>query len=305
MEPTAKPNSEAATRLTETHPIVRNNARGIALMLVSAAAIICMHAAIRHVSNEGMHAFEIAFFRNAFGVVVMFPLFLRYGSALLKVNRPGLMGVRALLNIIAMLCYFYAITVAPFADVSALSFTAPIFATAMAALFLKETVGSKRWIAILIGFTGAMVIIRPGFAEVDIGLVLALFSSLVWGFVIILIKILTRTDSSIAITLFMGLLMTPLSLIPAVFVWQWPSLDQYVWLLFIGLLGTLGQVTLTEALKYGETAVVMPFDFTKLILAAIIGWFFFLEIPTVFTWAGGFIVFAAATYIAIRESKSN
>lgn len=295
---------ETAPQNTESPP-VRNNARGIAFMLVSSAAIIAMHAGIRHVSNQGLHAFEIAFFRNAFGVVVMLPLFLRYGTALLKVNRPGLMGFRALLNVAAMLCYFYAITIAPFADISALSFTAPIFATAMAALLLREQVGPRRWLAIFIGFAGAMVIIRPGFAQIDLGLVLTLVSSLVWGFVIILIKILTRTDSSVAITLFMGLLMTPLALVPALFVWEWPSLDQYFWLFVVGLLGTIGQFTFTEALKYAETAVVMPFDFTKLILAAGIGWIFFSETPTVFTWGGGFIIFAAATYIAIRESNTN
>lgn len=271
-------------------------------MLVSAGAFVVMHATIRHVS-AALHPFEIAFFRNVFGVIVLTPLLLRYGLAPLKARRPGLMAVRSVFNVCAMLCFFYALSIAPLADVSALSFTAPIFATALAALALGEVVRIRRWAAILVGFGGAMVIIRPGFAQLDFGLLLTLFSSFLWAIVIVMIKVLSRTDSSLTITLYMGLFMAPMALIPALGVWRWPTMEQYAWLLLIGGLGTVAQIAFAEALKHGETSIVMPFDFFKLILAALIGWFVFSEAPTLFTVAGGLIIFASATYIAVREAK--
>jgi drug/metabolite transporter (DMT)-like permease len=275
--------------------------RALALMFVATMGFSTMHALVRHVSAE-LHPFEIAFFRNLFGLIVIVPWFLRYGGAVLKTERLPLHLLRAVLNVVAMLCFFYALKVTPLSQVAALSFTAPIFATILAVLILHEVVRARRWAAILVGFAGTFVAIRPGFAEVGLGSMLLIIQAVVWGAALVVIKVLGRSDSSVTIAAYMTLLMIPLSLVPASLFWQTPRLDQLGWLLLIGVFGTVGQLLMTQALKEGEAAVVMPVDFFKLIWAAILGYLVFSEVPTVYTWIGGTMIFAAATYIAYRES---
>ena len=281
---------------------VGSNTRALAIMFVSTIAFSLMHAGVRTLSGE-LHPFEIAFFRNAFGLVVIFPWFLRYGTAILATQRLGLHSVRAGLNVVAMLCFFFALSITPLSRVAALSFTAPIFATVLAIVILGETVRLRRWIAIAIGFAGTYVAIRPGFADVDLGSILVLTQSIAWAAALITIKVLSRTESSITIAAYMVLMMTPLSLIPALFYWQTPSLEQLAWLLGIGVLGTLGQLLMTQSLKEGDTTVVMPVDFFKLIWASALGFWLFAEVPDRFTWIGGVMIFASTAYIAYRESK--
>jgi drug/metabolite transporter (DMT)-like permease len=279
-----------------------SNARALAIMFVSTIAFSLMHACVRHLSGE-LHPFEIAFFRNAFGFLVILPWFLRYGTTILSTNRLGLHSVRAGLNVIAMLCFFFALSVTPLSTVAALSFTAPIFATVLAIVLLGEKVRLRRWIAIAIGFAGTFIAIRPGFAEVGLGSILVLIQSVAWAAALITIKVLGRTESSITIAAYMVLLMTPLSFVPALFYWQAPTLEQLVWLLAIGVLGTVGQLLMTQSLKEGDTTVVMPIDFFKLIWASALGYWIFAEVPDRFTWFGGMMIFASTAYIAYRESQ--
>ena len=280
----------------------RDTLLAIACILGSAFTTIWMQSMIR-VASEDMNILQIVFFRNLFGVFVLTPLLLHSGLSAFKTKRLGLMSVRAVVNICAMFAFFYGISVAPLADVSALGFTAPIFATVLAAFFLGETVRFRRWAAILIGFLGAMVIVRPGFSELNQGTVAILGAAMLWASVLLMIRVLGRTESSLTITLYMGLFMAPLSFVPALFVWVWPSWEQLGLYALIALAGTLGQLLIAQALKLGETSVVMPFDFTKLLLAAAAGYLFFGETPTVYTFVGGGMIFVAATYIAVREAE--
>jgi drug/metabolite transporter (DMT)-like permease len=279
-----------------------NALRGVALMLVATVMMSCMHASIRYLS-ETMHPFEIAFFRNLFALVVVLPWFLRYGAAPLRTSRLGLHVVRAALNVAAMLSFFYALSLAPLSEVTALGFTAPIFATLLAAPILREAVGMRRWSAIGFGFFGTVIILRPGFESVGLGQLLTLFSSLVWALALMTIKTLGRSESSVTIVTYMGLLMIPLSLAPALLVWQWPDAWQLSWLALIGLLGGIGQFCMTEALRQADTAVVMPVDFCKLIWATLLAWVAFGEIPDGFTWIGGGVIFISTFYITYRERR--
>lgn len=279
-----------------------NNAQAMLWMLASTLVMTAMHAMIRHIGQD-LHAFEIAFFRTVFGLVALMPLLLRYGLGPLKTSRPGLMGLRSLANTVAMLLFFYALTITPLATVTALSFTAPVFATVLAILVLGEVVRLRRWAAVFVGFLGMLVIVRPGIVEVAPGMLMVVLSSMIWAAALLIIKILSRTDSPLTITLYMGIMMTPLTLIPALFVWQWPTWEQLAWLAAIGAAGGFAQLGLAKALNLGDTSVVMPVDFFKLIWAAIIGYIVFLEIPDLFTVLGGVMIFAASTYIAIRESS--
>jgi drug/metabolite transporter (DMT)-like permease len=204
-----------------------------------------------------------------------------------------------------MLSFFYALAITPLAEVTALGFTAPIFATLLAALVLGEVVQIRRWAAVVIGFLGTLLILRPGFAEVGFGPLLVLFSSLAWACALMVIKSLSRTESSITIITYMALLLAPASLVPALFVWVWPSPEQLAWLALIGLIGGGAQYLMTESLAGADASVVMPVDFTKLIWVASIAYLVFGEVPDLFTWLGGAMIFASTVYIAYREQHTS
>jgi drug/metabolite transporter (DMT)-like permease len=274
--------------------------RGVGLMFVSTFFFAAMHGSIRYVSAS-IHPFEIALFRNLFALVVVLPWFYRYGIAPLRTQHFGLHALRAVFNIMAMLSFFYALSITPLSEVTALGFSAPIFATALAAVVLGEVVRARRWAAIAVGFLGTLIILRPGFEAIGLGQMLVLFSAMIWSCALLVIKTLGRTDSSATIISYMALLMIPLSLGPALFVWQWPAPHEWVWLITIGVLGGIAQFCMTESLRQADTAVVMPIDFFKLVWVTVIAYLAFAEQPDLFTWIGGAIIFGSAIYIAYRE----
>ncbi len=278
--------------------------RGIVLMIASTVLFAMMHVMIRHLSSE-LHPFQIAFFRNLFGLAVFLPIVLRHGPGLFRTRRLPMHGVRALLNVVAMLSFFYALSVAPLARVTSLSFTAPLFAAILSVVLLGERFRLRRWTAIVVGFIGTLIILRPGVIPIDTGSILTLISAVFWACTMIVIKHLARTESSLTITGYMSLTMSVLSLGPALFVWINPTMNALVWLMATALTGTLAQIAFAQSLKEAETTAVMPFDFLKLVWVSIFGALIFSEIPDMLTWAGAIIVFASGFYIAWREHRAD
>ncbi|BBK31448.1 drug/metabolite transporter (DMT)-like permease [Stella humosa] len=272
-------------------------------MLVATVAFMLMQAGIRHMTGE-LHPFVVAFFRTSFGLVVLAPWVLRMGSRAWKSTKPSVHLFRGTINTVSMLCNFVALSITPLAQVTALSFTAPLFATLGAILFLGERVRLRRWLAIGAGFLGALVILRPGLVEVGTGPLLALTSSALWAMAMLIIKVQSRTDSSITITLYMALVMSPLALLAALPFWTWPSAWQFLILFGISTLGTIGQVALAQSFREADTTVVLPFDFLKLIWATALGFTLFGEVPDLWTWVGGTVIFTSTVYIAWREAKA-
>lgn len=272
-------------------------------MLAATVSFSVMQALVRSVSSD-MHPFQIVFMRLALALVIMSPLFLRRGLAPLRTTRLDLHVLRAVLTTVAMTCLFTGLSLTPLAQATALAFTAPVFATVLAIVFLGEVVRMRRWVAIGIGFAGTFVILRPGFHEVSLGEVLIVVSAIAWGVGIIITKILARTDSSVTIALYMALLMAPLSIFAAIPVWQWPTAEQLGLLFVIAGTGTFSHICFAQALAEADTSVVMPIDFCKLMWATLLGFWLFGEVPGVHTWIGGALIFAATTYIAYRESRT-
>jgi drug/metabolite transporter (DMT)-like permease len=276
--------------------------RGCLLMVVATLLFAGMHAASRH-ATQHLSGVEVAFFRNLFGLVVIVPLLVRFGPRLFHTEKFSLHMLRALINAVSMVAFFIGLSMTPLARATAIAFTAPLFTALLSALFLGEVFRWRRWSAIIVGFIGALVILRPGLDVVDTGSLLVLFSSLLWAMAMIDIKVLARTESSATITAYVTVLMTPLTLVPALFYWQTPSPELWVWLIFIGVIGTMGQFIVTEAIKLADMTVLMPFDFLKLVWAAFLGMILFAEVPDALTWLGAAIVFASSFYIIWREAK--
>jgi drug/metabolite transporter (DMT)-like permease len=269
--------------------------RGILLMLFAALSITAMNVMIRQVSEQ-LHVFEIAFFRHLFGTLVLLPLIARAPITRLRTRRLDLHAMRAVLNLVSMLTFLYGLTLIPLAEVTALTFTSPLFASVLAVIFLKEMMGPRKLVALVIGFVGAMIILRPGFQEVGIGSLCILASSAIWACALICIKVAARTESSVTATLWGAMLQAPMSLAAAYFVWQGPTLDQLFVLVLIAAFGSFSQVALSQAFVYADATLVLPADFTKLIWASLAGYLLFAEVPGNWTILGAAIICGGVLY---------
>ena len=276
------------------------NLKGMAYALLSGMTFAAISGIVRHVSAEG-HPFEIAFFRFFFGFFVLLPILMRMGLAPLRTKRLGMHTVRVAIGAVATLAMFYALSVTPLVQVAALSFTMPIFATVLAIVVLHETVGIRRWTAIIFGFVGTYVILRPGAGSIELGALLVLGASVLYGISVIVIKSLTRTDSPLTLTAYQICMMSPVLLIPALFVWEWPTWPQLAWLATIGVVAAFSVMTFAMAMKEADTAAVMSLNFLQLLWASLIGFAFFAEVPDLYTWVGGGMIVWSTTYIAYRE----
>jgi len=278
------------------------NLIGIALIVAATLVMILQHSLVKALAAE-MSILEIVFFRTATAVLFFLPWMLRSGLAIFRTERIGLHILRATFQTFSAFGFFLGLAIVPLATVTALHFMTPIFAVLIGIFILGERVSVRRWSAILAGFVGTMLILRPGVSTVGYGELLVLGSAVAWACAIIVIKVLSRTDTSVTITAYMYVLMTPATLIAASFDWTWPTLEQYGWLVAIGMTGALGHVLTAEALKRGDTHVIIPFDFFRLIWAILIGILLFGESVDNLVWIGGTIVIASVSYIAWRERQ--
>lgn len=277
--------------------------RGIVLMCLSTVAFSIMHGLVRFVS-EVLPPFQIAFFRNIFGLAFLFPILMRSQFAILRTKRIRLHALRGVINMAAMLMFFTALSISPIAKVTALSFTAPIFMAILAVVVLGERFRIYRWVAIFLGFAGMLIILRPGFVVIDKGAILVTVAAGLWAVAMIIIKILSRTESSLTIVAYMGIFLGLFSIAPAFWVWQPFGLPTLGWMILIGLFGSIAQIAISQSFKETDPTAVMPFDFLKLIWTAMIGAWFFAEIPDIYTWVGAAVIFLAGFFIALRERSA-
>ena len=277
--------------------------QGALLMVVASAAFSCLSGIIRHLGDSGIHPFEIVAFRSLFGLLVLAPWLWRVGPGGLKTRQPALIGLRGLLGLTAMATWFWAITIMPLGEAAGLSFTAPLFATVIAVVILREQVGLRRWSALLIGFTGAMIILRPGAATLTPGAILVLGSAVAMAGAIVIIRLLTRTDGVATIVAWNQMIVLPLSVLPALYFWTTPTWEQVAWMALLGGFATAAHMAITKAFSLAETSAVMPFDFCRLLFSAAIGFAFFGERLDIWVWIGAGVIFSSASYTAHRETR--
>ena len=272
-------------------------------MLVGTFFLTIMTVIVRSLSDD-LHPFEIAFFRCLMGLVMLLPILLRNGVKSMYTKNIGNMALRSAFHTGGMLFYFMALTLMPLAELSSLTFLAPLVITLLAVLLLGEKLGIRRIASLIIGFSGALIILRPGSEVIGIGAIYALGSVFSWAGAVIIIKRLSRTNSTVTITIYGLFFLTLFTFFPALFVWRWPTFDQYIWLFALAVVGTIGQLLFTEAMKVADVTLIMPFDFSKLVYASLFGFIFFAEVPSFWTFVGGGIIFASATYVAYRERQT-
>jgi len=290
---------------TKKFNIISNNLpaplMAISFMIISGLFFVLMHSAVKYLSKE-VHIFEIAFFRCALVIFVLAPIIFQQGRSIFKTKQPKMQLLRITINSVAMLCFFYGISTTPLAQLTTLGFTVPIFATILAVTFMKEKIRLRRTAALIIGFIGTIIVMRPDIS-IELGALLIIFSSFLWSICLIFIKKLTQTDSAVTISLYFGIGMIPATFALAFPVMEIIDLRQFIILLFIAITGTLAQTIMNYALKKGELALLLPFDFLRLIWSVLIGYALFAEEPTFTLWIGGFLIISSTSYIAWREAK--
>jgi drug/metabolite transporter (DMT)-like permease len=284
---------------TALSPVVR----AALLMLLGSGAVAVQLSALR-IASASLHPFEIALFRNLIGVLVILPFLGRVGPHVLRLRHPGLVALSGFGLLAGMILFLLAVTHIPLAEITVLTFTKPLFATLGAALLLGEVVRGRRWSAVLIGFLGVLIVLRPGAQAVSPYALLILASALLLAGVSLLVKRLTATESTTTIVLYQALFMTLFAVPLAIPYWQTPTLFELFLLLLFGGLGTVKELCTTSALALVDASVVVPFEFARLPLTALAAYLLFAEVPTVWIWLGGAVIFGSTAYITHRELRA-
>ncbi len=274
---------------------------GALWMSLAACSLASLAVMVRYLAPT-LPISELIFFRNLISLLIFIPWVWKFGVSELLTSRLPLHMFRNTAQYLGMLAWFFAVTVMPLADLAALQFTVPLFTMFLAAVFLKERIGFHRGIAASVGFFGALIIIRPGFAEVGIGVAAILTAAILYSVTMISTKRLSSTESGSVVAFYMALILTPISLVPAVFEWVTPDWGQVLPVLTLGLVGHVAVVSLTRAFASADASFVMPFDFLRLPFTALCGYLLFNEIPGVWVLIGGLIIFAATYYITWHET---
>ncbi len=274
---------------------------GAVWLLAGCACAVAMQTMARHVAQD-MPAIQMVFFRFLFGTLFMAPWLLHAGFAAVRTRMWRLYLVRSIGTLVILTCIYTALSEIPVAEVTALLFTAPIFITLGAGLILRERVGSRRWYAVIIGFVGTLVILRPGISAFSSSALLVLVGAFFNATVILLTKVLSRTESASAIVFYQSLMAAGLALPFSIWVWTPPTHESLAWLAAMGAVATVAQLCITRALAVADASAIQPVNFTRLLFAALFGYIAFGEVPDSWIWLGGAIVFVA-TLVAASERR--
>ena len=264
-----------------------------------------MDALAKHLSFS-MDVFQITWARYFFTVVFTLSLMLIfYRETLVWSKRPKLQLVRGIILAFSTLCFFYSISVISLPKALTLAFVAPITCTALSPIFLAEKVGIRRWTAVLIGFLGTLIVIRPGFIEVNLATLAALACGICYGFYLVITRKLSTSDNSLLTLLFTGVVGLFLFSLFMPTVWVNPTLNEWFMMSIIGLVASVAHLFIIISLKYADASKLAPLGYTEIITNIIISYYFFNELPDNWTYLGLFIIVLSGLYISRREYYLN
>lgn len=250
-----------------------------------------------------LNSYVMAFLRYFFGSLFLLPIVFRLGLyRSLHTTRLPLHLFRGALHTSGMMLWFVALPLTTLAEITALGFTGPIFVTIGAALFLAEDVRLRRWIAVLVGFAGAMIIIRPGFSAIHLGVLCILISTPIFSASNLISKALARTDSANTIVIWQNIVIVVCAAPFALAFWQAPAWTDVLWFLAAGLCGTLGHLCQQRGYQLADITLLQPIGFLSLIWNTLLGFFLFTQKPDIWTFVGATVIFASALYISHREA---
>jgi drug/metabolite transporter (DMT)-like permease len=279
-----------------------NNKLAIFLIITSVFFGTVMLSFLK-IAQEDVNVYVAGFFRFFLGLVIILPYVIKNKDVVLKTTHLKQHFLRAILGLPAMLVYFSALVLLPIEKLTAISFVVPLMVTILAVFFLGEKIYIYRTLALILGFSGMLIIIRPGFVNISIGVYMVLFSALLWSINIIITKKISKDDSAITILAYQSIFMSLLSFLIVLFFWEMPSLKTFIYLILAAMCGTVLHLTLNHAFKLVDVSMTQPYSFLNLVFASIIGYFVFDEMPDLYTWIGALIIFTGVLIISYREMK--
>jgi drug/metabolite transporter (DMT)-like permease len=253
--------------------------------------MVVIAVAGREAARE-LSVFQIMLLRSTLGMAMLWPLVRAAGGlSAVRTERLPQHALRNTIHYAAQYGWFVALTLIPLAQVVSIEFTMPIWSAALAVVFLGERMSGRKWFAVLLGVVGVAVIVRPGAGEIDIGQLIALVSAVGFAISVVLVKSLTRADAAVAISFWMLVVQSAIGLVPALMVWQWPSAQAWGWVVVVAFCGTYSHYCFARAMQHADATVVVPMDFLRVPLTALVGWLAYSEGLDLFTlWGIGLIL---------------
>ena len=256
-------------------------------------------------AQEELNVFTTGFLRFFFGFLIIIPYILKTKFKVFNTSNLKIHILRSALNLPAMLLGFAALAILPLEKITAIHFVVPLMVTILAVIFLKEKIYLYRSLALIIGFLGVLIILRPGIVDISIGIYMALTSSLIWSVVIILTKKVSKDDSAITILSHQYLYMSLFSLPLVIYFWDQPNLKTIIFILCAAMSGTILHIALNHAYKLVDVSMTQPYSFLGLIVSSVIGYFVFSDKPDLYTWLGASVIFCGVILISYRELQLN
>ena len=284
--------------------MLNNNQFAIFLIIISIIFGTLMGTFIK-LAQEELNVFTTGFLRFFFGFLIIIPYILKTKFEVFSTKNLKIHILRSALNLPAMLLGFAALAMLPLEKMTAIHFIVPIIVTILAVIFLKEKIYLYRSIALVMGFLGMLIILRPGIIDISIGIYMALISSLIWSVVIILTKKVSKDDSAITILSHQYVYMSLFSFPLVIYFWDQPNLKTIIFILCAAISGTILHIALNHAYKLVDVTMTQPYSFLGLVVSSIIGYFVFSDKPDFYTWLGASVIFCGVLLISYRELQLN
>ena len=283
---------------------MNNNIKAILLTVSGSFFAVLMESLIRSAQYDS-NVYTIGFLRFFFGLIIIFPYLIKKKFIPYKTKNFKFYFIRGLFNLPMMILGFGALVYVPFEQFKALHFLSPIIVVLLSFIIFREKVYMYRILALVIGFIGMLIIVRPGIVDFNIGTIMILISLTFWSLIIIVSKFVSKDDSPITMVTYQYTLMTIFALPLAIYFWQMPSLQSLIFVFIGAISGTILHLSLALSYKYAELSVTQPVWFSGLIFGSAFGFFVFNETPDVWTWIGGIVVFSSVLLITYNERSKD
>ena len=283
---------------------MNNNIKAILLTVSGSFFAVLMESLIRSAQYDS-NVYTIGFLRFFFGLIIIFPYLIKKKFIPYKTKNFKFYFIRGLFNRPMMILGFGALVYVPFEQFKALHFLSPIIVVLLSFIIFREKVYMYRILALVIGFIGMLIIVRPGIVDFNIGTIMILISLTFWSLIIIVSKFVSKDDSPITMVTYQYTLMTIFALPLAIYFWQMPSLQSLIFVFIGAISGTILHLSLALSYKYAELSVTQPVWFSGLIFGSAFGFFVFNETPDLWTWIGGIVVFSSVLLITYNERSKD
>ena len=277
------------------------NFKAIMLALIASFCAVLMSVFLK-LAQEDSNVFTVGFLRFFFGLLLITPIIIQSNFKIYNTINFKLHILRCIINVPMMIFGFAALTYIPLEQIKAIGFLSPILVVILSVIFLGERIYLIRTFSLILGFIGTLIILRPGFIEINIGVYMVLASALLWSCVIIITKFMSKNDSAMTILTFQYTFVTLFTLPLAIIYWINPSFISLIYTLLAAIVGTVLHLCINNAYKLSDLSIIQPVWFTQLVFASFLGFIIFGSLPDFFTWIGAILVFISVLIITYREN---